>query len=78
MLNSDQINQLLEIAETAIHYLYEKYPYSDFSLESIVWDDDEAYWRVKFYLERGSMEHITILLERYQNQFNDRGYSYDD
>lgn len=78
MLDSEQIDQILEIAKTAIHHLHDKYPYSDFSLKSIEWNDDETDWQVKFYLNRGNFEYITIFLIPYKNQFEYRGYSHDN
>jgi len=55
--------KLLEIVQKAIEYMMSKGYKQDFYIKSISWNDDEFYWVVRFYCERGSFDEECVLIE---------------
>ncbi len=69
-----KIKNIVEIAATKMSEL----DFKAYQLLSVVWDDDDNEWVVKFYSDYGSFEYTKVFVVEISNgKFRLSGYTHD-
>jgi len=69
---------LLKIVQKAVEYMHTKGYSQDFYIQSIVWNDEEYYWVVRFYCETGSFENEFVVVETVLGEYIVTGTTTED
>jgi len=73
MLDPENLSDLIDIAQIAVNAMINR-GFIDFSIEFILWDDDDSHWFVGFYCERGNIEQIGVAVAPYQGSYKFAGF----